>query len=149
MNLIPHLLKGMIRYPVQADKLYCVAIVHRRSLRTIRDLRARDAILLKNVLKQGRKALEERYGVPPDKLRVFLHYLPSYFHLHVHFMHMGMEPTFGMAVNKAHAIQEVISNLEICDEFYVKATLACSVGELDPLLQQMKSFENRSKLEDV
>lgn len=82
---------------VQVDKLYCIAIVHARNIRSLRDLRAEHLPLLRNILLQGAKAIEDAYGVPATHLRTFVHYLPSYFHLHVHFMHMGKEATFGMA----------------------------------------------------
>lgn len=29
--------------------------------------------------------IEAVYGVPEDQLRVFVHYLPQFFHFHVHF----------------------------------------------------------------
>lgn len=34
---------------------------------------------------------------------------------------------------KAHALQDVISSIEVCPDFYARATLACSLGENDPL----------------
>lgn len=82
---------------VQVDKLYCLAIVHARNVRSLRDLRAEHLPLLRNILAKGSKAIQDEYGVPPAHLRAFVHYLPSYFHLHVHFMHMSKEATFGMA----------------------------------------------------
>eukprot|EP00892_Ulva_mutabilis_P005212 jgi/Ulvmu1/3062/UM015_0102.1 len=131
--------KGFMLHPdlkwdrTQVDKLYCIALVHPRGIRSIRDLRPEHLPLLRNVLARGSDAIREQYGVPHEHLRVFVHYLPSYFHLHVHFMHMGKEATFGMATGKAHALQDVISSIEVCPDFYARATLACSLGENDPL----------------
>ena len=31
------------------------------------------------------EAIEKKYGVPASELRVYFHYQPSYYHLHVHF----------------------------------------------------------------
>lgn len=80
----------------QVDKLHCVALVHKRGICTLRDLRPEHLPLLRNVLHRGAEAIREAYGVPAAQLRAFVHYLPSYYHLHVHFMHMGKEATFGM-----------------------------------------------------
>lgn len=80
----------------QVDKLYCIALVHKRGIRSLRDLRPEHLPLLRNVLHKGAQAIQEAYGVPAAQLRAFVHYLPSYYHLHVHFMHMGKEATFGM-----------------------------------------------------
>lgn len=37
------------------------------------------------------EAILQRYQVKGDQLRVYLHYLPSYYHLHVHFTALGFE----------------------------------------------------------
>lgn len=79
------------------DKLYCLALVHRRDVRSLRDLRSEHLPMLRNVLQRGAEAIKDTYGVPQEHLRVFMHYLPSYFHLHVHFVHVAKEATFGMA----------------------------------------------------
>jgi m7GpppX diphosphatase len=124
--------------PVQDDKLYCVAIVNRRDLKSMRDLRGEHIALLENILDKGQAALEMRYQVSVHQLRAFLHYHPSYYHLHVHFMHMGVEPTSGMVAGKAHLLTDVINNLAICGEYYVKSTIACMLGEQDPLYAKLK-----------
>lgn len=35
--------------------------------------------------RQGVKTIGEVYGVREDELRVFVHYLPQFYHFHVHF----------------------------------------------------------------
>lgn len=50
----------------------------------------------------------ERYGVRDDQLRVYLHYMPSYYHLHVHFVHVKHDAGAGMAAGKAHLLSDVI-----------------------------------------
>ncbi|KAA0189431.1 hypothetical protein HAZT_HAZT004073 [Hyalella azteca] len=65
--------------------LFCQAIVNRRDLASLRDL-TRDCLpLLYNIRDKGTMAIEEKYGVKANQLRVYLHYLPSFYHLHVHF----------------------------------------------------------------
>ena len=49
-----------------------------------------------------------RYGVAADQLRVYLHYQPSYYHLHMHFLHVKHDAGMGMAVGKAHLLSDVI-----------------------------------------
>lgn len=36
-------------------------------------------------------AIKEKYDIPAHKLRVYLHYLPSFYHLHVHFTALSFE----------------------------------------------------------
>ena len=57
------------------------------------------------------EAILRRYRVAADRLRVYLHYLPSYYHLHVHFTALGFEAP-GAGVERAHLLAEVIDNLE-------------------------------------
>ena len=33
---------------------------------------------------------QERFGVVEEQLRVFVHYQPSYYHFHVHFVHTNV-----------------------------------------------------------
>lgn len=54
------------------------------------------------------QALVQRYGVRADELRIYLHYQPSYYHLHVHFMHTKHDAGAGMAAGKAHLLEDVI-----------------------------------------
>ena len=49
-----------------------------------------------------------KYGVLPQHLRVFCHYQPSYYHLHVHFMHINFDIGMGMTVGKAHLLSAII-----------------------------------------
>ena len=54
------------------------------------------------------QALFEKYTVMARHLRVFCHYQPSYYHLHVHFVHMRCDIGMGMAVGKAHLLPDII-----------------------------------------
>lgn len=62
------------------------------------------------------QAITRRHGVAAEQLRVFLHYQPSYYHLHVHFLHVKHDAGMGMAVGKAHLLSDVISEslLSLC-----------------------------------
>jgi m7GpppX diphosphatase len=128
------------RLRVQMNKLYCLALVQRRDLASLRDLRPQHLPLLRNVLRKGLEAIKTQFGVSGDEIFVFLHYLPSYFHLHVHFVHTDAEPTHGMQVAKAHMLADVISCIELCGDFYKRATLTCALGQHDALYAQLTSY---------
>ncbi|CAL8465012.1 g4547 [Coccomyxa elongata] len=117
------------------EGLYCIAIVHRRDVRSLRDLRGEHLPLLRSMRRKGSQALVERYGVREDELRVYIHYQPSYYHLHVHFLHVNYDAGAGMAVGKAHLLNDIIDNIEIMPDYYARRTLTFVLGERDPLLQ--------------
>jgi hypothetical protein len=57
------------------------------------------------------QAIRNKYGLTADQLRVFIHYQPSYYHLHVHFMHIRRDAGAGMAVGKAHLLSDIIGEI--------------------------------------
>jgi m7GpppX diphosphatase len=58
--------------------LYLQGLVHRRDLKSLRDLRIEHLGLLKKIRIDGSKKIEEKYGLEKGKLRVLIHYQPSY-----------------------------------------------------------------------
>lgn len=86
------------------------------------------------------EAILQRYQVPADRLRVYLHYLPSYYHLHVHFTALGFEAP-GSGVERAHLLAEVIENLEHDPEYYQRRTLTFALRADEPLLQLLQEAQ--------
>ncbi|XP_018026858.1 m7GpppX diphosphatase isoform X2 [Hyalella azteca] len=111
--------------------LFCQAIVNRRDLASLRDL-TRDCLpLLYNIRDKGTMAIEEKYGVKANQLRVYLHYLPSFYHLHVHFASINSCHE-GMEYGKVHPLDMVINNLEIKSDYYSKVTLTLVGNDSHP-----------------
>ncbi|KAK2099736.1 hypothetical protein P7K49_021084 [Saguinus oedipus] len=79
----------------------------------------------------------QRYQMTGDRLRVYLHYLPSYYHLHVHFTALGFEAP-GSGVERAHLLAEVIENLECDPKHYQQRTLTFALRADDPLLKLLQ-----------
>ncbi|XP_036894155.1 m7GpppX diphosphatase isoform X2 [Sturnira hondurensis] len=125
---------------IQLDDLYLIAICHRRGIRSLRDLTAEHLPLLRNILREGQEAILQRYQVKGDRLRVYLHYLPSYYHLHVHFTALGFEAP-GSAVERAHLLAEVVERLERDPEYYQQCTLTYALRADDPLLKLLQEAQ--------
>ena len=53
--------------------------------------------------------MTEKYGVEKGAVRLFLHYQPSYYHLHVHIVSLANEGFAGAEVGKAHLLDDIIS----------------------------------------
>lgn len=116
----------------QMEDLYLQAIVRRRDISCLRDLDASHLPLLKNLQEKGTAAIKDKYGIPGHKLRVYLHYQPSFYHLHVHFTALSFEAP-GTWAGKAHLLSSVISNIETCSEYYQRATLSFTLKDKTPL----------------
>jgi len=116
------------------NSLYLVAIVHSKDLRSIRDLRKCHVDMLKSIRREAAKVSQEKWGVGMDSLKMFLHYQPSYYHLHVHVVTVEMEGFSGMNVAHAHLLDDVISLLETESEgIFDRMTLTYSLTPLHPL----------------
>lgn len=121
----------------QLNDLYLIAIVHRRDIKSLRDLTAQHLPLLRNIRQKGEKSILERYGVQASKLRVYLHYQPSYYHLHVHFTALSYDAP-GSGVERAHLLSDVIQNLQADPEHYHNRTLSFPLRADDGLLSKFK-----------
>jgi len=117
--------------------LYCLAIVKDGSLKSLRDLRGIHVPMLRNILNQGRETITKVYGLPTNQQRVFFHYHPQFYHLHIHFT--GLENEIGCQVERGHLLCDVIQNLEMDSDFYTKRTVSHKLktsSELYTLIQK-------------
>ncbi|XP_071121680.1 m7GpppX diphosphatase-like [Mytilus edulis] len=114
------------------NSLYLQAIVHKHGLKSVRDLNKSHLPLLNNILEEGADVINQEYGIPKSKLRIYIHYQPSYYHLHVHFNHINLESP-GFDADRAHLLVDVIENIEMNDSYYQDKTLVYRVREQDEL----------------
>ena len=120
--------------------LYCLAIVHKRDVKSLRDLNTSHLPLLRNIQSQCVKAVNDKYELEPSQLRLYLHYQPSYYHLHVHVTSVLFTPP-GSGCDKGHLLDTVIANIEMDPAYYQKATLSFVVYEKDKLYQKYKDAD--------
>ncbi|KAL0859801.1 hypothetical protein ABMA27_010145 [Loxostege sticticalis] len=112
------------------ETLYLLAIVRQRGIKSLRDLDASHLPLLKRVRDEGKKSILDKYNVPGSQLRIYLHYQPSFYHLHIHFTYLRHEAP-GIYAEKSHLLDTVIDNIEMMGDYYKKATLPFTIREMD------------------
>jgi m7GpppX diphosphatase len=80
------------------------------------------------------------FGVAPTSLRLYVHYLPSFYHLHVHIVHMNhIPPEDGVHIGHAILLDDIIDNLEIQSDWYQKVSLSVILGMRHPLYKLLTS----------
>jgi len=121
----------------EKESLYLIALPHKRGIRSLRDLTAEHIPLLENIQTQALKAIDEKFGVKSDRLRVYFHYQPSFYHLHVHINHIELDIP-GTSTHRAHLLTDVISNLQLCSDYYQKKTFTMTLQENDLLLAALQ-----------
>ena len=92
--------------------LYCLAIPKQTDLFTIRDLTIEHLPMLKNIREKSLQAINKRFGLPQSQIRSFFHYQPTYYHLHVHFIHTRLLQKASAHVGRAILLDDVIDNIE-------------------------------------
>ncbi|RUS85084.1 hypothetical protein EGW08_007136 [Elysia chlorotica] len=120
------------------DQLYLVAIAHKHGLRSLRDLGSDHLPLLENIRTKALAAIKEKFGVASHQMRVYLHYQPSYYHLHVHFTNLRLDSPPGSDVLRAHLLDDVIDNIRSDPEFYQRTTISYALREGDELFKWYK-----------
>ncbi|RKO87024.1 HIT-like domain-containing protein [Blyttiomyces helicus] len=120
------------------ETLYLQTIVNDRSIRSLRDLRAKHLPLLKNIRDKILTVVPSKFpDVSAHELRLYIHYQPSYYHLHVHVTNLSFESP-GQQVGQAHLLDDVIDNIEVIDrDYYAKRTLVYALGTESPLFGRL------------
>lgn len=104
------------------DNLYCLAIVKDYNLRSIRDLTTIHINLLEEIYNTGLNVIQEKYAIDKNQIRVYLHYYPSVWHLHVHF-NLHKNDMESATVDYCHLLYNVISNIKLIPDYYQKINL--------------------------
>lgn len=116
-----------------ASSLYIQAIVHNRELKSIRDLKQEHVTMLESIKQEASRVAFERYGLTgrndsaEGNVRCFLHYHPSYYHLHVHILASSFTSHPGAVVGQAHLLDDVVDLLKLGVDMK-KRTLNYSLG---------------------
>lgn len=119
------------------ESLYLLVIVRQRGIKSIRDLTGEHLPLLKNIHTKCMNALRERYGLAASRIRAFLHYQPSFYHLHIHFTYLQYEAP-GIHAERAHLLTSVINNIEMVPNYYQTATIPFTVKKTERLFDILK-----------
>lgn len=121
-----------------SETLYLLALTHKRDIKSLRDLTANHLPLLKNIRDKGIECIRQKYGVEGSKLRIYFHYQPTFYHLHVHFTYLKHEAP-GIFCEKSHLLDSVINNIELMPDYYQRATLSFVLKETDGLFKRFNA----------
>lgn len=104
------------------DKLHLLSLPIDKKIRSLRDLRQKDIPLLEHMRAVSFKNIEERYGLGEQGLKIFIHYTPSTYHLHIHFVNVNFKEC-NSSIEYSHDLNMVIFNLKLDDKYYQKILL--------------------------
>jgi m7GpppX diphosphatase len=104
------------------NKLHILCLPTDKSLRTIRDLSFENVTLMEHMKKVTLREIEEKYELKEENLKMFFHYDPSTYHLHIHFINTGYTESWS-SVEYSHDLDTVIFNLKMDSDYYKKINL--------------------------
>lgn len=104
------------------DKLHILCFPVDKNIRTIRDLTVEHLALLEHMKKVTLEQTEKTYGLKEENLKMFFHYDPSTYHLHIHFINTEFTESWS-SVEYSHDLDSVIFNLKLDSDYYKKIKL--------------------------
>jgi len=98
-------------------KMHILVFPKDRTLHSIRDLDASHIELLEFIKSKTLEIIKTKYNFDSDIIKMYLHYSPSTYHLHVHFVLIG-NIDVRSSCEYSHELNNVIENLKICSDYY-------------------------------
>jgi m7GpppX diphosphatase len=87
-----------------------------KTLRTIRSLDERHIPLLVHMRRVTLYMIKHKYNLDESQVKIYFHYEPSTYHLHIHFVNLEVEG--GSSVEYSHDLDSVINNLYVFSDYY-------------------------------
>ncbi|RDA90446.1 hypothetical protein CP533_3944 [Ophiocordyceps camponoti-saundersi (nom. inval.)] len=95
------------------EALHLLALVERRDMWSLRDLRKKHVPWLQHMRRSLVAATVSRFpSLEPDQLKLYFHYQPTYYHLHIHIVHVALDAGPSQATGKAVGLDAVIETLQ-------------------------------------
>lgn len=98
---------------VTMEGLHLLGLVERRDIWSLRDLRKRHIPWLNHMREKFIEATTRAYPqLETDQLKLYVHYQPTYYHFHIHIVHVALEAGATQATGKAIGLESIIAQLE-------------------------------------
>jgi m7GpppX diphosphatase len=95
--------------------LHLLGLVERRDIWSLRDLKKKHIRWLtemRELLLDSTVKCYQNKGVERDQLKLYVHYQPTYYHFHIHIVHVALEAGATQASGKAIGLESIIETLE-------------------------------------
>jgi len=104
------------------DKLQLLCMPLDKNLRCIRSLDTSHIYLLEHMKQVTLQVIREKYGLEEKYIKMYFHYEPSTYHLHIHFVNTTSNQLHS-SVEYSHELNSVIFNLKMNSDYYKIAKL--------------------------
>ncbi len=95
------------------ESLHLLGLVERRDIWSLRDLRKKHIPWLRHMREKFIEATTSTYEeLESDQLKLYVHYQPTYYHFHIHIVHVALEAGATQATGKAIGLESIMAQLE-------------------------------------
>ena len=108
-------------------------------IKSVRDLTQKELPLLEELYSEGKKIIAKKYDCKEEEIKAFLHYPPSFYYLHVHYLSVN-DPnlTISSSVNRAIDLNEIIQNIKLKGDYYQSIAIDHTVQINSKLYKALK-----------
>ena len=108
-------------------------------IKSVRDLTQKELPLLEELYSEGKKIIAKKYDCKEEEIKAFLHYPPSFYYLHVHYLSVN-DPnlTISSSVNRAIDLNEIIQNIKLKGDYYQSIAIDHTVQVNSKLYKALK-----------
>lgn len=99
------------------SKMYLLTFPKNKKLHSIRDLTDEHISLLEHMKTKTLEIIKKKYNFNENKIKIFMHYSPSTYHLHIHFVLIS-NTEVNSSVEYSHDLDTVINILKIKSDYY-------------------------------
>lgn len=99
------------------DKLQLLCMPLDKNIRSIRSLDASHISLLEHMKLVTLQVIREKYGLEEGYIRIYFHYEPSTYHLHIHFVNTASNHLHS-SVEYSHELNNVMFNVKMMSDYY-------------------------------
>jgi hypothetical protein len=99
------------------NELHILGIIRDKRLTSIREIRQSDIGMLIGIKDESILKIKNKYDLGWNKIKIFFHYMPSTYLLHIHFVHIE-KCNHKSSVEQCIAFDDVIKNISINENYY-------------------------------
>jgi m7GpppX diphosphatase len=107
---------------INIDKMHLLCLPTDITLRSIRSLTSEHIPLLEYMKQITLYIIKQKYDIDEHYVKMFFHYEPSTYHLHIHFVNIAHHDARS-SVEYSHELNNVIFNIYICPDYYQRVIL--------------------------
>lgn len=104
------------------SQMYLLTFPTDKLIHSLRDLNSTHLKLLEHVQTKTLEVIKNTFGFDPDIIKSFVHYTPTTYHLHIHWVLIS-NTTVNSSVEYSHSLSNIISNIGIKSDYYQSVIL--------------------------